>query len=118
MTQIAVRVGLALLTLPLLAPTFAQAAAPAKSVPPQNLIDPQRLSDITRTLSSDEFEGRAPGSPGETKAVAYLVEQFKAVGLEPAGPRGSYLQVVPLVRTQVPADAAMSFTIDGRKRAL
>jgi hypothetical protein len=113
MIKIAFRMGLVLLTLPLLAPTFTQAAAPGKSA-----IDPQRLSDITRTLSSDEFEGRAPGTPGETKAIAYLVEQFKAVGLEPAGPQGSYLQVVPLVRTQVPADAAMSFTIDGKKRPL
>ncbi len=32
MTKIAFRVGLALLTLPLLAPAFTQAATPAKSV--------------------------------------------------------------------------------------
>ena len=113
MIRIAFRTGLALLTLPLLAPTFAQPATPAKSV-----IDPQRLSEITRILASDEFEGRAPGSPGETKTVAYLVEQFKAAGLEPAGPEGSYVQVVPLVRTQVPADAAMSLTIDGKRHRL
>ncbi len=123
MTKIALRLTVALLTLPLLAPTVTQAATPAKSVPAQDvtakdLIDPQRLSDITRTLSSDEFEGRAPGTPGETKTIAYLVEQFKAVGLEPAGPDGSYVQVVPLVRTQVPADAAMSVTVAGKRRPL
>jgi Zn-dependent M28 family amino/carboxypeptidase len=113
MTKTAFRLGLALLTLPLLAATFAQAAQPAK-----NAIDPQRLSDITRTLSADDFEGRAPGSAGETRTIAYLVEQFKAAGLEPAGPDGSYTQVVPLVRTQVPADASMSVTVAGKRRPL
>jgi Zn-dependent M28 family amino/carboxypeptidase len=93
--------------------TPANAAEPATSP-----VDLQRLSDITRTLSSDEFEGRSPGSPGETKTIAYLVEQFRAAGLEPAGPKGSYVQVVPLVRTQVPADAAMSFTVAGKRRPL
>ena len=110
MTDISLRLTVALLALPLLTPTFMQAATPAKSAPAQdvpakNEIDPQRLSAITRTLSSDEFEGRAPGTVGETKTITYLVEQFKAAGLEPAGPDGSYVQVVPLVRTQVPTDA-------------
>jgi Zn-dependent M28 family amino/carboxypeptidase len=86
--------------------------------PTPSPIDPQRLSDITRTLSADDFEGRSPGSAGETKTIAYLVEQFKAAGLEPAGSGGSYMQVVPLVRTQVPADASMSVTVAGKRRPL
>jgi len=85
---------------------------------PASPIDARRLSEITRTLASDAFEGRPPGSAGEAKTIAYLVEQFKAAGLEPAGPDGSYTQVVPLVRTQVPADAAMSVTVAGKRRAL
>jgi hypothetical protein len=40
-------------------------------------IDPQRLSEIVQTLASDAFEGRAPGSPGEDKTIAYLIERFK-----------------------------------------
>jgi Zn-dependent M28 family amino/carboxypeptidase len=112
MTKFALRAA-ALLALPLLAPAFVRAAPPATDV-----VSPQRLSEMTRTLSADEFEGRAPGTPGETKAIAYLVEQFKAAGLEPVGPDGSYVQVVPLVRTQVPADAAMSVTSNGKRRAL
>lgn len=113
MTLMAFRPGLALLALPLLTPLLAAAAQPARGA-----IDPQRLSEITRTLASDEFEGRAPGSPGETKTIAYLVEQFKAAGLEPAGPKGSYTQVVPLIRTQVPADAPMSIALNGTSRPL
>ena len=74
-----------------------------------------RLATITRTLASDEFEGRAPGTPGEARTVAYLVDQFKAAGLEPAAADGSYTQVVPLVRTQVPPDASFSVTVDGER---
>ncbi len=48
-------------------------------------------------LSSDDFGGRAPGSPGEEKTVAYLTEAFRSYGLRPGNPDGTYLQQVPLV---------------------
>ncbi len=64
-------------------------------------IDPARLSDIVRVLASDEFEGRAPGSPGEDKTVAYLSREFAALGLQPGGENGGWTQRVPLVRTQL-----------------
>lgn len=51
----------------------------------------------TRTLSSDEFEGRGPGTPGEALTVGYLVDQFKTMGLRPGGADGTYVQKVPLV---------------------
>jgi len=54
------------------------------------------MQEVTRVLSSDEFEGRAPGTPGEDKTIAYLAEQFAAAGLAP-GNNGSWLQEVPLV---------------------
>ena len=54
------------------------------------------LADI-RTLSSDEFEGRGPGTKGEELSIAYMEKQFRAAGLEPGNPNGSYLQEVPLV---------------------
>lgn len=78
----------------------------------------ERLSEITRTLASDEFQGRAPGTPGEARTIEYLVAQFKAAGLEPAGPQGAYTQVVPMVRTQVPADASMSVHFGAERRPL
>ena len=113
MMQTTTRLVSALLGLFVLGWTPANAGEPTT-----NLIDPQRLSDVTRTLAADDFEGRAPGSAGEAKTIAFLVEQFKAAGLEPAGPRGSYTQVVPLVRTQVPMDAAMSVSVGGKRRPL
>ena len=54
------------------------------------------MKEVTRTLSLDEFEGRAPGTPGEEKTLAYLVQQFERVGLQP-GNNGTWFQDVPLV---------------------
>ena len=54
------------------------------------------LVDIKK-LSSDEFEGRLPGSKGETLTVQYLIDQFKAAHLEPGNPDGSWTQKVSLV---------------------
>jgi Zn-dependent M28 family amino/carboxypeptidase len=53
------------------------------------------LSEI-RTLSSDDFEGRKPGSPGEQKTVAWMEQQFRQMGLKPGNPDGTYLETVPL----------------------
>lgn len=59
-------------------------------------ISQDTMVDITRTLSSDEFDGRMPGTDGETKTVALLIEKFKAAGLKP-GNGDSWVQKVPLV---------------------
>lgn len=47
-------------------------------------------------LASDKFEGRAPGTRGETLTVDYLTRQFEKAGLSPGNPDGSYVQRVPL----------------------
>src|SRR5262245_62133453 len=44
-----------------------------------------------RVLASDEFEGRGPGTEGDKKTVEYLVGRFRALGLEPGNPDGSYV---------------------------
>lgn len=59
-------------------------------------ISEETMKTVTERLSSDEFEGRMPGTAGEEKTVAYLIEQFERVGLEP-GNNGSWTQKVPLV---------------------
>ena len=72
----------------------------------------------TETLASDEFEGRAPGSEGETKTVAYLTEQFSALGLTPGNPDGTWVQDVPLVGiTPLPGDNLV-VSADGESRTL
>jgi Zn-dependent M28 family amino/carboxypeptidase len=73
-------------------------AACATTPPPPagGQISLETLKAVTRTLSSDEFDGRMPGTPGEDKTLAYLVEKFAAAGLQP-GNNGSWFQDVPLV---------------------
>ncbi len=59
-------------------------------------ISEQTMKDITRELSTDEFEGRMPGTKGEELTVALLTERFEAAGLQP-GNGESWVQEVPLV---------------------
>ena len=59
-----------------------------------------RLLNHIRVLSSDEFEGRGPGSKGEKLTIKYLEDQYRSAGLEPGNPDGTYLQSVPLVGIQ------------------
>ena len=56
------------------------------------------LTTTTQILSSDEYEGRAPTTPGEDKAIAYIAKRFEQAGLEP-GNHGSWYQDVPMVET-------------------
>lgn len=71
-------------------------------------IDPARLEATTRTLSSDEMAGRAPGTPGGARAEEYVAEQFRAMGLEPAGDGGTFFQTVPLLQaTRVDAESSL-----------
>ncbi|QDQ28517.1 M28 family peptidase [Chitinimonas arctica] len=69
----------------------------AQALPSAGKISPARLLAHTTVLSSDAFEGRAPGSAGEIATVRYLTDQFKALGLQPGNPDGSYVQKVPLL---------------------
>jgi len=80
------------------------------------LFSADRLLGHIRTLSSDEFEGRGPGSKGEQLTIRYLQDQFRSAGLDPGNPDGTYLQSVPLVG--ITADSAMKFTLTGHGRTL
>ena len=86
-------------------PAFAASPEPAPA------ISAARILARTKILASDEFEGRAPGSAGEDKTVAFLVSEFKRIGLQPGNPDGSYLQNVPLVG--ITSAPTLSFTHDG-----
>jgi Zn-dependent M28 family amino/carboxypeptidase len=65
--------------------------------PALNAITAEGILAHTRVLSSDEFEGRGPGTPGEEKTVAYLTEQFRQLGLQPGNPDGTYEQAVEMI---------------------
>ena len=68
-----------------------------------------RMLEHIRVLSSDEFEGRAPGTEGENKAVAYMQGEFSKLGLLPGNPDGTYIQDVPLVGVLSTTQARFDF---------
>ena len=74
-------------------------------------INTAQLIEHVKVLSSDEFGGRAPSSEGEKLTLAYLTEQFKALGFKP-GNGDSFLQEVPLVSIEASTD--MSLVIGGK----
>ena len=61
------------------------------------------------TLSSDEYGGRAPATPGGEKTVSYLETEFKNLGLEPAF-GDSYRQAVSLMELNVTNDPSLSIS--------
>lgn len=90
------------------------APAAAAAVPAEAMaaIDTATLMSHIRVLADDSMLGRAPGSLGENRAVAYLQDQFRALGLRPGNPDGSFIQPVPLVA--ITADPRMTLTISGK----
>ncbi|EKE75177.1 M28 family metallopeptidase [Gallaecimonas xiamenensis] len=85
---------LSLVAVGLLLATSAQAAVPGDKL--AKGLDAQSYGQFVKTLSSDDFQGRLPATEGETKTLAYLESQFKALGLKP-GFGDSFVQPVPLV---------------------
>jgi Zn-dependent M28 family amino/carboxypeptidase len=79
-------------------------------------IDAERMLEHITALASDEFEGRAPGTHGETVTIEYLQQQFKKLGLEPGNPDGTYLQAVPLV--SISSHPIASYTVKGERTPL
>src|SRR5690348_13684928 len=73
--------------------------------------DPNEMRERVKRLSSDDFEGRGPGTEGGRHAAQYIADQMKAAGIVPAN-RGSYFQNVPLVG--VKADPNTVLTVSGK----
>jgi Zn-dependent M28 family amino/carboxypeptidase len=98
---------------------FGAACATAPEPAPQPQISAQRLSDGIRTISADEFQGRYPGTEGERMTLAWLQAQYEAMGLQPGGPNGEWLQRVELKRYTPDGAATVSWTgPDGATHAL
>src|SRR6185436_15818979 len=66
-------------------------------------------------LSDDRLEGRGTGSRGGETAALYIAEQFEALGLKGAGPKGSFWQPVSLVG--VKADPKTELRVNGPEKA-
>ena len=72
----------------------------------------------TKTLSSDQYEGRAPGSKGEELSVNFIVDAFKKSGLKPGNTDGTYIQKVPLVGITGAEARPLTIAKGGKKQTL
>ena len=81
-------------------------------------IDADDLQVMISTLASDEFEGRAPGSPGGEKTVEYIKAQYERIGLQPGGDNDTYFQTVPMVETTADESTVLRLDSNGTAREL
>lgn len=91
---------------------FGEDKVAEKLKPALDVITPDALLAHIKILSSDEFEGRAPGSKGEELSIKYISDQFKSIGLKPGNPDGSYFQEMPLAG--IKSDPKMIFAVAGK----
>src|SRR6201991_2146020 len=97
-------------------------ARPATSPPPplpavaneQHTFSPEITPDDfaahLRVISSDEYDGRKPGTLGERLTTNYIIEQFKRMGLEP-GNKGEWVQTVPAVSTELTGQDSLKLDV-------
>ncbi|HSJ25662.1 MAG TPA: M28 family peptidase [Longimicrobiales bacterium] len=93
------------------APVTAEAMQPAL-----DHFSAERLLQRIEVLSHDSMEGRAPGTAGEERTVRYLENEFRAMGLSPGNPDGTYVQQVPLV--EITPRVSASLTVNGQATEL
>ncbi|MBK8628982.1 MAG: M28 family peptidase [Sphingomonadales bacterium] len=98
---------------PILLPALLAISAPLAAQSPAISVD--TLKEVTQTLSSDTFEGRAPTTPAEGLTIGYIAGRLSAAGIKP-GNKGDWFQKVPMV--ELNADSAMHLDISGGAQPL
>jgi Zn-dependent M28 family amino/carboxypeptidase len=96
------------------APLLAQ-PVPAAKTP---AITAEAIVRHVKVLASDEFEGRAPGTRGEDKTVAYIADQFAKAGLTPGNTDGTFYQKVPMVGITASPSSSFVFAKGADTRTL
>jgi Zn-dependent M28 family amino/carboxypeptidase len=91
------------------------AQAPRAATP---AISADRIVAHVKVLASDAFEGRAPGTRGEDRTVAYISEQFAKEGLQPGNPDGTFVQNVPMVGITASPSSTFVFNKGAETRTL
>ncbi|MEO7066462.1 MAG: M28 family metallopeptidase [Rhodanobacter sp.] len=90
--------ALSLALMPLHAATSNFTGAKAAPVALAPAINATNFARFDKTLASDAFGGRKPGTEGAQRTLDFLVDEFKRMGLQP-GNHGSWFQTVPVDST-------------------
>jgi hypothetical protein len=93
------------------------ACAGTRTPPPSTDIEEPGYRENIRVLASDGYQGRRPGTAGEDKTVAYLVDRFRKLGLKPGNGAG-FTQTVPMVEITAGTDATLTIGGDRGVRRL
>jgi Zn-dependent M28 family amino/carboxypeptidase len=83
----------------------------------ENTINANEMTRIVKEFGSDAFKGRKPFTAGEDSAIAFLIREYKRIGLEPCN-NGSYLQEVPMVEVTDVPDEKMIINLKDNKLEL
>ena len=97
---------------------ISSAFAQTSSQPGTPTFDGQSWWNYVKILAGDNMEGRDTGSEGLKRAEAYIVEQLKADGLQPAGTDGYYQPVKLIARRTLENDSSLALFHDGKSEAL
>jgi Zn-dependent M28 family amino/carboxypeptidase len=90
---------------------LSQPAAPAH-------FDGKTWWDYVKVLADDNMEGRETGSAGLRRAQAYIVDQLKQAGFQPAGADGYYQPVKFESRQVIEKDSSLTLIRDGKVEPL
>jgi len=99
------------------APADAPAGATASSHAFTPAITEGDFAELVKTLASDAFEGRAPGSHGEELTVNYIRDQMQRIGLQP-GNNGSWFQDVAMTETTASESTVLRIDQAGTRKEL
>jgi len=86
--------------------------------PTEKHFDGKTWWEHVKVLADDGMEGRDTGSEGLRKAEAYVVEQLKKAGAQPAGTEGFYQPVNFIARQIVEKDSSVVLIRHGATEAL
>lgn len=92
-------------------------SAPSQQ-PDQSHFDGKTWWNYVKVLADDKMEGRETGSAGLRKADAYIVDELKKDGLQPAGVKGFYQPVQFVSRQVVEKDSSLALVQDGKAAPL
>jgi Zn-dependent M28 family amino/carboxypeptidase len=84
----------------------------------QTHFDGKSWWDYVKVLADDNMEGRETGSAGLKRAEAYVVEQLKKDGLQPAGSNGFYQPVKFESRELDEKNSSLALVKDGKTEPL
>src|SRR6516225_6882612 len=80
--------------------------------------DGQSWWNYVKVLADDNMEGRDTGSEGLKRAEAFIVDELKADGLQPAGTNNYYQPVKLIARRTLENDSSLALFHDGKSEPL